>query len=140
MKDLNNYSYMNDYKNMLLEILGAINYSEDKEEFMAEFTKNLQLQSLRDLLQASPSDKFEGAKNQLLTAFSDPQNDPQKISEILKDFFSENQVKQSVENAAKEAFTNYITAISDVLSGTQRENLIKVLERYSSSQPTIYNH
>jgi hypothetical protein len=119
---------MNDYKSILLDMLGAINYTEDKEKFIAKFTNNIQLQSLKNLVQALSATKLKEIKNKLSSA----SNDQQKVSEILKSYFTEEQMQQALKNAAKDAVSNYITAINNTLSDTQRESLIYVLEKYGS--------
>jgi hypothetical protein len=122
---------MMDFKAILLDILTAIGYSEDKEAFIEKFIKNVEFQSLMGLMQQLPQNKQEEIENQLLTIL----NDPQKVSETLKGVFSEEQIQQSLENATKDAVLNYITTVNDTLSVAQRENLTQTLERYSPSQP-----
>jgi hypothetical protein len=126
---------MNDFKTILLEILTIINYTDDKEAFIAEFIKNLQVQSVQDLIQALPADKLEAIKTQL----SAVSNDPQKASEVMKSYFSEEQLRESVKNVARSAVSDYLTAIDNTLSDALRENLTKALEKYSSSQPASSN-
>jgi hypothetical protein len=115
--------------------LNAIDYKEDKELFIADFLQNVQLQSLQNLLQTLPADKLQNIKLQLLAST----NDQNKITEILKTSFSQDQIQHAIENAAKEGVSSYIKVIDDLLSDAQRDNLIKVLEKYSSTQPTTSN-
>jgi len=119
---------MDDYKNILNKILEVINYSEDKNVFVSEFIKNVQLQSLIDLLKTLPADKQEEIKNQLS---ANPDNQ-EKISEILKNFFSQDQMQESLKNASKEAISKYIQSISSTLSASQKTNLTRVLESAGS--------
>jgi len=123
-----------DFKNILIKILETINYSEDKDEFVAEFLKNIQLESLLDLINTLPSNKQEDIKNQL----SKSSDNQKKVAEILEIYFLQDQIQQSLENVSKNAVIKYIQTISQTLSDSQRANLIEVLESFSSHSPTNY--
>ena len=41
---------MNKHRDVLLKILDAIGYQDNKESFVSEFEKNIQLQALDDLI------------------------------------------------------------------------------------------
>lgn len=105
---------MDDYKIILLKILEAIDFNQDKETFVAEFLKNIHLQSLIDLIKTLPSDKQEEIRSQL----SAKPDDPKRISEILGNYFSQDQMQESLKNASKEAISNYIQYISETLSAS----------------------
>jgi hypothetical protein len=126
---------MMDLKTILLDILTAIGYNEDKEVFIEKFIKNIELQSFMDLMQGLPQNKQEELEGQLATV----SNDPKKILQTSKGYFSEEQLQQTLQNVTKDAVSNYITAISDTLSDGQRENLTQILKKYSSSQPVPSN-
>jgi hypothetical protein len=61
-------------------------------------------------------------------------NNPEKASEALKSYFSQEQMRESLANAAKNAVLEYLSAIDSFLSSVQRESLHKIIEKYSSSQ------
>lgn len=115
---------MNDFKTVILNILETIGFSDNKETFIAEFLKNIHLQSLLDLVETLTTDKQEELRNQL-SVISD---DQEKVSETLKKYFSEDQMQQSLKNAARDAISKYIQSISHTLSDSQRESLAQILE------------
>lgn len=119
---------MNDYKTTILNILEAIDFSDDKKTFVAEFLRNIHLQSLLDLIEMLPNDKREKIKSQLST---NPDNQ-EIVSETLRTYFSEDQLRQSLQNSAKDAIPKYIQSINQTLSASQRDRLIQVLEMAGS--------
>lgn len=120
---------MNDYRAILIELLTAIDYNKDKSAFVEEFIKNLQLQSLNNLLLTLPQDKLDNMKQQLLSSSNDAQNS----SKIIRSLFSEAQINSSIENASREAVTSYIESIRDVLSPEQEKKVLAIIEKYNST-------
>src|SRR5476649_1245134 len=110
---------MNDTKAILLKILEIIGYTDDKEAFATEFTNNIQMQSILDLIETLPADQQAGVKQKL----TDSANNPEAIASILKEHFTQEQLQQSLQKSAKQAFTEYIQAISTSLSTEQKQNL-----------------
>lgn len=110
---------MNDARAILLKILDAIGYSEDKEKFAMEFFQNVSLQALLDLFSTLPQDK----KDQLEQKITNAGNGAAEMQEELKAYFSEEQIQQAIKNSAKNAVTEYIKTIEPTLSDSQRQNL-----------------
>lgn len=121
---------MDEYKTILLEILDAIGYSDDKEAFITEFIKNIKLLSLQDLIKTMPQDKQKEITGKLFAAG----NDYEKITGILKSFFSEEQIQKSIKDTTRDNIIEFITEIDDSLTDAQRNKLITVLEKISTSQ------
>lgn len=121
---------MKDYKVILLEILDAIGYSDDKEAFITEFIKNIQLLSIQYLIKAMPSQSQKEINGKLFVAG----NDYEKISVILQSFFSPEQIHDSIKNTAKDCVMEFISAVHDSLTDAQRNKLITVLEKAGTSQ------
>ena len=111
---------MNDPKAILLKILEIIGYSEDKEKFATEFLQNVSMQSLLDLINSLPQDKQEELKQKNSTL----QNDQKATGDMIKTYFTEQQIEDALQNASKNAVTEYIKAIDTTLSETQRNNLM----------------
>lgn len=120
---------MNNPKNILLKILEIIGYSDNKEIFADEFLKNIQAQSVIDLIQSLPQDKQSQIKKQLLT---NP-NDPNKVADVLKLYFNNEQIQEALKNASKTAMEEYIEAISPTLSSTQKNNLVTLSQQLNAS-------
>lgn len=119
---------MKEYKAFFLKILEAIDFSENKEAFATEFLETIYLQSLLDLIKTLSNDKQEEIKSQ----FSIKPDNQEKVSKMLKIYFTEDQMQQSLKNAAKDTFLKYIQAIDHTLSNTQKENLTQILKGFSS--------
>ncbi len=115
--------------NILLKILEIIGYSENKEAFVDEFLKNVQMQSVIDLIQSLPQDKQSEIKDQ----FSKIQNDQNKASDLLKSYFTEEQIQEALKNSSKTAMEEYIKAINPTLSSTQKNNLITFSQQLNPS-------
>ena len=123
---------MNDPKVILLRILDIIGYSKDKEKFATEFLQNVSLQALLDLLNTLPQDK----KDQLQQQIASVGNNPQTVSELLKSHFTQSQIEQGIQNASKNAVTEYMKAIDPTLSETQRTNIANFARELNQSNPT----
>ena len=124
---------MNDPKVILLRILDIIGYSKDKEKFATEFLQNVSLQALLDLLNTLPQDK----KDQLQQQIASVGNNPQTVSELLKSHFTQSQIEQGIQNASKNAVTEYMKAIDPTLSETQRTNLVNLFEELNPKQSAV---
>lgn len=124
---------MNNHRDILLKILDTIEYQDDRELFVSEFEKNIQLQAIADLINSLPVESQETIKQKL----SNPSNSPETVSTILKRQFSETQILMALENVARDSFTKYIQTINNTLSEVQRNNLIKVLKDLSQNSASV---
>lgn len=125
---------MNDPKAILLRILDIIGYSEDKEKFATEFLQNVSAQAFLDLFNTLPQDK----KDQLQQKITRVGNDPAKMQEELKAYFTDTQLEQAIENSSKTAVTEYIKTIDPTLSDPQKRNLTNYFGEISkNASPTV---
>ncbi|MBI2613617.1 MAG: hypothetical protein HYW62_02500 [Candidatus Levybacteria bacterium] len=115
--------------NILLKILEIIGYSDDKDAFVDEFLKNVQMQSVIDLIQSLPQDKQSEIKEKLAQI----QNDQNKASDLLKAYFTEEQIQEALKNSSKKAMEEYIKAINPTLSSAQKNNLITFSQQINPS-------
>jgi cysteinyl-tRNA synthetase len=122
---------MSNAKYILLKILEAIDYSDNREAFADEFLKNVRLQSLLNLVQSLSARKQTEIKQQL----SENKDNPEKISSLLKEHFSQQELHQALENAAKDAVTQYIQTITPTLSMTQKEKLLHIMDEVRQATP-----
>jgi phage host-nuclease inhibitor protein Gam len=120
---------MNNYKDILLKILDAIGYADDREAFVNEFIGNVQKQAVVDLIQTLPADKQEEIKKE----FSSAAGNPEKIAEVVKKYFTEDQMRKALEEASKNAVIDWMDAVKDTLSDAQRTKLIDLSGEFAPS-------
>lgn len=108
-----------DPKTILFQILDIIGYTDDKESFADKFIKSIYLQSFNDLFQTLPPEKQSEIQKQI----TEKSENPEKVIETLKGYFSETQIQEAIKNAAYEGLTQYINAIKDTLSADQKRDL-----------------
>lgn len=123
---------MNNHKDILLKLLEAIGYKDNREAFVSEFERNIRLQSISDLIKALPSKQQEGLKREL----NHNLGNPEKALEILKNEFSDSQIQDALEQTANDSITKYVQAISSTMTNSQREALVKILEESGKSSLT----
>lgn len=111
---------MNDPKAILINILHIIDYREDKDKFATEFLQNVSLQALLDLFNTLPLEK----KDQIQQQITNAGNNPQAVEQILKGYFTQSQIQDAIQNASKNAVTEYMKAIDSTLSETQRTSIM----------------
>ena len=115
----------------MLRILDIIGYSEDKEKFTTEFLQNISLQALLDLFNTLPLDKKDQIQQQIASAG----NNPQAARDLLKNYFTESQIEDGIQNASKNAVTEYMKAIDPTLSETQRTSIVNFAKELNQNNP-----
>jgi hypothetical protein len=113
---------MDDAKSIILKILDTIDYSDDKERFADEFLQSVQLHALSNLIQSLPADR----QNEIKEELTKNSNSPDVVAGVLKKYFSESEIQQSVQKEAQDAVSDYIKTINNSLSAEQRNNIIKL--------------
>lgn len=113
------------FRNTLLKILDIIEFSDDKSTFVDEFLRNVQLQSLDNLIQSLPEDKQKEIRQNL----SRNSDNPKKVAEILKMHFTEAQMQKALETVSKTAIETYFKTINETLSPAQKNNLASFFEQ-----------
>ena len=124
---------MEDPRKILLRILDIIGYSEDKEKFATEFLQNVSTQSLLDLITSLPQDKQEEIKQKISTL----QNDPKATGDMIKTYFTEQQIENALQNSSKNAVIEYIKAIANTLSEEQKANLINYSQELNQNSSPV---
>ena len=117
----------NNYKDILLKVLEAIGYSDNKEVFIEDFVKNIDMQAVADLIESMPSDKQSEIKQKLIEA----QNDQIKSSDLLKAYFTEGQMQEALKNSSKNMMEEWIKTITPTLSQAQKKNLSALFQQLS---------
>ena len=124
----------NNLKDTILKILEAVEYADDKEAFVKEFEELVNIQAVESLINSLPQDqkealKIEGSANK---------DNSEKVSEILKSRFNEEQMQKSLEETTKSAVMEWMKTIEPTLSDQQKQNLVKLSEDLNTqASPTI---
>lgn len=109
----------NNYKIILLKLLDAIDYADDKEAFIAEFMHVISTQALVNLLQTLPEDKQQEADKKIASA------DGQKnFSKAVSEYFTNEQVAKSVDDASQKAILEWLRSLHATLNDEQRKKLV----------------
>lgn len=103
---------------IILKILEIIDYKGDRQKFANQFIENCQKQALLDLISALPENKQIALRQQLL--HSDASSN---IQQVLKQYFPEEKYLEAISRATENAFSDFLQAIKDGLSGDQSSNL-----------------
>lgn len=118
-------------KNTILKILEAIDYSDDKEDFVNKFIEIINIQTIESLAISLPLDQQNSLKNELTAN----KNNPEKVGEILKSRFSDEQTQKSLEEVSKNAVSEWMQAVSPTLSEEQRQKLLDLSKELNPTPP-----
>lgn len=119
---MNNNALDRTYKDVILSVLDAIDFTENKEEFANQFIVTTQMQAFVDLVETLPQDKQEEIKQKL----QENTQDAPKTVEIITAFFTPEQIQKAVEEALKKAVIGWMEEITTSLNNTQKEKLLQL--------------
>ena len=88
------------------------------------------------MISALPADQQETIKNEL-TANKD---NPEKISELLKSKFSEEQMQKRLEEVSSNFLTEWMQAVNPTLTDEQRQKLVALSQEFNPTpqpSPTV---
>lgn len=123
-------SYLS-YKEILLEILKAIDYKDDKDAFVQEFTDLVQIQAIEKLITALPQDQQEDLKSELAAN----KDYSEKVSEILRGRFPAEQMQKSLEETMQKSVTEWMQAVNPTLNDVQRQKLLDLSQELNPTPP-----
>ena len=109
--------------NVILQILDAIDYKDDKNTFVFEFVRSIYLESIFALVKSLPKDKQEI----VITSIKTNTNNPEKVNEILKTTFSKEAIDKALSEQSKKMIASYLQEINDVLTDSQKKRLAETL-------------
>jgi predicted lactoylglutathione lyase len=118
---------MNDLKNILLKFLETIKYSDNKEEFINNFTTIIYLDSIEALLITFPQDKQSLIKQQLSSAKS-----TEELMVIVNSNFNQQSFHDTVAATSQKVFNEYLDEIKDVLTDEQKSKLQQFFQSIST--------
>ncbi len=112
-------------KEIILKVLEIIGYQDDKEKFANDFLGLILQKSINNLAEKLPQDKLDQFRQRVsLTS-------PEKFENLIKDYFSQDELNDSVKTVSENMFKEYLEEISPTLSDGQRENLQNYLKSLS---------
>lgn len=118
---------MNDLKNILLKFLETIEYSDNKEEFINNFTTIIYLNSVEALLITLPQDKQDSIKQQIGSAKT-----TEELMMIVNNNFNQQSFQDAVSATSQKVFNEYLDEIKDVLTDEQKSKLQQFLQLISA--------
>ncbi len=116
-----------DPKQIILQVLEIIGYTDNKEKFANEFLGLILQKSINNLAEKLPQDKIDQLRQRIsLTG-------PEKFENLLKDYFSGEELNESVKKVSENMFREYLEEVKPTLNDTQKENLQKFLSAQTES-------
>lgn len=117
-----------DYKDILGKILEAIEFADDKEVFINQFSANIYLQSIADLIQPL----HPGDQEKIKLEIASIGDNTGKLEDIVNTHFTEEQRFKAIESASRQTLIDYISTIKDTLSPLQKQNLAKLFQEITA--------
>ncbi|MBA3724731.1 MAG: hypothetical protein H0W89_07685 [Candidatus Levybacteria bacterium] len=111
------------YKDIILKILEATDYADDREAFVQDFMRVISSQALIDLVQSLPADKQKEADKKI--AASDSQA---TFAKTVSEYFTDEQVETAVDDASRRAITEWLKALNTTLTDEQRKKILVLSE------------
>jgi hypothetical protein len=108
---------------MIIRILEAIDYRDDKEAFAEQFLNNIHLETITNLISQLPLDETSKIENEISTKSRLKENP----KNILSKYFPEDQIQNTIKKVSEHAILKYIETISPKLSESQIKQLNTVL-------------
>jgi hypothetical protein len=109
------------YNDIILQLLTIIEYKDDKEAFVADFTRLINNQALVDLVSALPDAERVKAEEKLSHVDSQ-----ESFVSAVHTYFNDTQIQTALDNAAANAITQWISSIAPTLNDDQKQKLVKL--------------
>jgi predicted ArsR family transcriptional regulator len=119
------------YKDIILKILVAIDYEEDKEAFADEFLKALHAQALVKLFETLPTERREEVKQAFVSI-----DTTEKATLTLKEYFTDEQIQQALNQTAQRMLTDWMKALDSSLTDEQGLRLAALFEELQQTAQT----
>lgn len=111
----------NNYKLILLKLLDAIDYADDKDAFVTEFMHVISTQALVNLLQTLPEDKQQEADKNIASA-----EGQENFNKAVSEYFADEQVAKAVDEASQKAILEWLRSLHNTLNDEQRKKLVEL--------------
>jgi Zn/Cd-binding protein ZinT len=109
------------YNDIILKLLEITEYKDDKKAFLEDFARITNSQALVELVQTLSEEKREEADAAIAGADSQ-----EAFTKAVNTYFSDNQVKEALDNASAQAITQWIQSVAPTLNDEQKQNLAKL--------------
>lgn len=117
-------------RELFLQVLNIIGYSDDREKFGNKFFQFCEHQAIVNLVKSLPQDKQAA-----LEAESAKQTNPDHNNLLLKRYFTQEQIAANLQEATKETFNSYLQTITPTLNDKQKADLESYLKSLPEKQP-----
>ncbi len=101
----------NKFFEILDQVLTIMDYKEDKQKFILEFSDLCFGKTVSDIIEGLPQDKKQMLEKEILD-----EKDANKQSAIIKKYMSASEYNQRLEKVSGELFGDYIKTIMPTLS------------------------
>ena len=113
-------------RDIFLQVLNIIGYTNDKEEFTNKFFQLCEQQTVLSLIKSLPQDKQTSLQTEL-----SKQTIPDPSNLLLKKYFTEEQIANALQKATEETFNSYLQTVMPTLNDKQRTELGTYLKTLS---------
>ncbi len=113
-------------REIFLQVLEIIGYSDNKEEFTNKFLQLCEQQTIVNLVKSLPEDKQAALHTE-----SAKQIIPDASNSLLKKYFTLEQITANLQEATKETFNDYLQNIIPTLNDKQKNDLETCLKSLS---------
>ena len=117
-------------KDILLQILDAIDFAEDKDAFIKQFMFLVYGNAINEMIHSYPKEKQKEIESRL----EEIRDHPEKLSKTLKEYFSEEYINNTLQDISENLIFEYLQTISPSLSEKQRERLSALSGKLSHQQ------
>ncbi len=112
-------------KRIILDVLEIIGYTDDRDKFANDFLGLILQNSINNLSEKLPQDKIDQLRQRLSLS------KPEKLETLLNDYFSSEELNDSVKKVSESMFREYLEEVSPSLNDSQREDLQRYLSGLS---------
>jgi len=120
------------YQVLILKILEAINYTGDKEKFVKDFVTNTQLQTFAALAETLSPEKQKKLAEDTVSV----QEDQEKALNILKEYFTEEQIQKAFEEAGIGEIKGLLESVKNTLNEEQKQSVVSLFKETSPTNNT----
>src|SRR5260221_14351219 len=121
--ELAKYKFVDDSKEAFMEILTVISYEKNKDEFISKVTEKIGLLAISNLMETLDSVK----KADALAKFK--AQDKNIIIQMTKEWFTENQLKNTYLKAFQTTAEDFIKNMGEELSEDQKSKINAILQK-----------
>lgn len=112
-------------RRIILDVLEIIGYTDDRDKFANDFLGLILQNSINNLSEKLPQDKIDQLRQRLSLS------KPEKLETLLNDYFSSEELNDSVKKVSESMFREYLEEVSPSLNDSQREDLQRYLSGLS---------